>query len=130
VVIGDRLFSQPIQVEGFKVNDIHASEMAVDDGNSSARHNIEGREDGRSDSNASQNIEGREDGRSDSNASQGKGKNSDSSSPSQLNDTSTNARQVDDLREGEKNMEGVHVVVPKQGEVNNAHKVGNSMNLN
>jgi hypothetical protein len=61
VIIGDRLFFLLIQVEGFKVNDIHATLMDVDDGNSGGGHN----------------MEGREDGPSTNNASQGKGKNAD-----------------------------------------------------
>jgi hypothetical protein len=51
-------------------------------------------------------------------------------SPSQLNITSSNTKQVDDTQAGEKNLEGIHAAVPKQGEVNNVHNVCNSMNLN
>jgi hypothetical protein len=34
VVIGDRLFSFPIQVEGLQENGVHDAQMDVDDGNS------------------------------------------------------------------------------------------------
>jgi hypothetical protein len=36
VVIGDRLFSLPIQVEGFEGNEVHNNQMDVDEGNSGA----------------------------------------------------------------------------------------------
>jgi hypothetical protein len=52
VVIGVRLFSLPIQVEGLEGNDMHAAHMDVDDGNSGGGHNMEGREDGPSANNA------------------------------------------------------------------------------
>jgi hypothetical protein len=51
VVIGDRLFSQPIQVEGVEVNEGQNNQMEVDDGdsgagNSGAGNNGEGRDNG------------------------------------------------------------------------------------
>jgi hypothetical protein len=114
LVIGDRLFSLPIQVEGFELNGIHATQMDIDDGNLGGGHN----------------MEGREDGSSTNNASQGKGKNADSSSPSQLNSMSSNTKQLDDTHAGEKNLEGIHAAVPEKGEINNVHNDGNFMNLN
>jgi hypothetical protein len=78
VVIGDRLFSLPIQVEGLEENELHVAQMDVDNGYSSDGHNMEGREDGPS------NING---GR--------QGNRADSSIPSQPQGTSNNDKQVD-----------------------------------
>jgi hypothetical protein len=69
------------------------------------------------------NMEERDDGLSSNNTRQGKGKNSDSSGPSQLTSTSS-AKQVDEIHAGEKNVEGKHAAVSLQ-EVNNDLNAGN-----
>jgi hypothetical protein len=85
VVIGDRLFSLPIQVEGFEVNNLHDNQMDLDEGNPRGEHSMEER-----------NV-----GLGNNNSSHGKEKKSDSSGPSQQDGTASNDKHVDDMNTGE-----------------------------
>jgi hypothetical protein len=114
VVIGDRLFSLRIQVEGFEVNEVHANQMEVDEGNSGAGHN----------------MEGRDDGPSDSNASQGNGNKKNACSSPQHNNTSSADKQTDNLLDGANYLEAMHGTVHEHYETSKTTKSGNSLNLN
>jgi hypothetical protein len=114
VVIVDRLFSLPIQVEGFEVNNLHDNQMDLDEGNSGGEHGMEERNAGL--------------GNSDS--SQGKGKKSGSSGPSLQDGAPSNDKQVDDMGAVVKHVEGIHASVLAQEEMNSILNAGNSANLN
>jgi hypothetical protein len=107
VIIGDRLFSLPIQVEGLEANEEHNNQMEVNDGDSGAAN-----------SSAGNNGEGRDDGPKEGNASQATERDSG------------NAPQQSHISNADKCSEGSHGSGRDQVEGNKKIHSGNSLNLN
>jgi hypothetical protein len=113
-VIGDRLFTLPIQVEGLEVNNLHGNQMDLDEGNAGGDRSMEER-------NASQgNV----------NPSQGKGNKPNSGGPSQQDGAPSRDKRVVDMGVVVQHGEGIHASVLAQEEINSNLNAGNSVNLN